>query len=121
MLPARDSHRTERPGPSRVVVDGLHRDSGDCDRRQSGPGELQGDPAAGSAGGHRAVVDIAAFGPELGFFGGDQPTLYPMKLPNEPTTGQVFLTLACYNAKDAAPGHATIRGYQHQAGFVAAK
>jgi hypothetical protein len=44
------------------------------------------------------------------FVGGDQPTLYPIKLPNVPTAGQVFLTLACYNAKDSAAGQATGSG-----------
>ena len=44
------------------------------------------------------------------FVGGDQPTLYPVKLPNVPTAGQVLLTLSCYNAKDAAPGQATGSG-----------
>ena len=44
------------------------------------------------------------------FVGGDQPTLYPMKLPNVPTAGQVLLTLACYNSKDVAAGQATGSG-----------
>ncbi len=44
------------------------------------------------------------------FIGGDQPTLYPVKLPNVPTSGQVFLTLACYNSKDVAAGQATGSG-----------
>jgi hypothetical protein len=44
------------------------------------------------------------------FVGGDQPTLYPITLPNVPTTGQVLLTLACYHASDAATGHPTGTG-----------
>ena len=44
------------------------------------------------------------------FTGNDQPTLYPIHLPNEPTTGQVFLTLGCYNSKDVAAGQATGSG-----------
>ncbi|MBV8927773.1 MAG: PASTA domain-containing protein [Mycobacteriaceae bacterium] len=44
------------------------------------------------------------------FIGGDQPTLYPITLPNIPTSGRVFLTLSCYGAKDAAAGQATGSG-----------
>ncbi|MCW2652492.1 MAG: hypothetical protein QOE41_2002 [Mycobacterium sp.] len=44
------------------------------------------------------------------FFGGDQPTLYPIQLPQIPTPGQVLLTLACYHGGGVAAGQATGSG-----------
>jgi hypothetical protein len=44
------------------------------------------------------------------FVGGDQPTLYPIKVPGIPTPGRVMLTLACYRAKDASAAHLTGSG-----------
>ena len=44
------------------------------------------------------------------FVGGDQPTLYPITLPNVPTSNQVMLTLVCYQASDAKQSQATGTG-----------
>jgi hypothetical protein len=44
------------------------------------------------------------------FIGGDQPTLYPITLPNVPASGLVLLTLSCYAASDVAAGQATGTG-----------
>jgi hypothetical protein len=44
------------------------------------------------------------------FVGNDQPTLYPGSTPYFPTAGTVFVTLACYGAKDAAAGTVTGSG-----------
>ena len=44
------------------------------------------------------------------FTGNDQPTLYPGSTPYIPTSGTVFVTVACYGAKDVAQGQATGSG-----------
>ena len=44
------------------------------------------------------------------FVGNDQPTLYPGSTPYIPTSGTVFVTLACYGAKDLAAGTVTGSG-----------
>jgi hypothetical protein len=44
------------------------------------------------------------------FVGNDQPTLYPGSTPYIPTTGTVFVTLACYGAKNVASGQVTGSG-----------
>jgi hypothetical protein len=44
------------------------------------------------------------------FVGNDQPTLYPGSTPYFPTAGTVFVTLACYGAKDVAAGTVTGSG-----------
>ena len=54
---------------------------------------------------HQQDFPIAAV-----FVGGDQPTLYPVTLPNVPTSNQVMLTLVCYPASDASQSRATGKG-----------
>ena len=44
------------------------------------------------------------------FVGGDQPTLYPVNLPQIPTSNQVLLTLVCYPASDASQSQPTGTG-----------
>jgi hypothetical protein len=44
------------------------------------------------------------------FVGGDQPTLYPITLPNVPAVGRVLLTLSCYGGSNIAAGQATGTG-----------
>jgi hypothetical protein len=44
------------------------------------------------------------------FVGNDQPTLYPGSTPLFPAAGTVFVTLACYGAKDLALGTVTGSG-----------
>jgi hypothetical protein len=44
------------------------------------------------------------------FVGGDQPTLYPITLPNVPASGRVLLTLSCYAGSKIAAGQATGAG-----------
>jgi hypothetical protein len=48
------------------------------------------------------------------FVGGDQPTLYPGPgFGNIPTSGQVLLTLSCYNASDVNQSQVTGSGDIH--------
>jgi hypothetical protein len=44
------------------------------------------------------------------FVGGDQPTLYPINLPNVPTAQVTKLTLACYGGSGIAAGAPTGAG-----------